>query len=216
MKVWKFDKYVSRLDSSIESVEKAISEGALLTDMEMFDFQFKQMLAGYGYSYLKGMRDKLYRTARYAARSFEAIFRMRKEGYTNSEAKDLIGNICGDAVTGKLVTGYRVKSFDENGVLYFELYNRGELVHTFDVTGVGELTTTAVALVTFMLVESTENLELKDFFEKYSSTFYREVMSGTKPTPYVYEGKAKTLRSYMNKKRVTLDPEGKVVQFKVG
>lgn len=218
MKVWKYDRYVRSLEESIQKVDAAIKSGALLTDMELFDYYFKRFLSGEGYSILQGMRDSVYRSAKYCADMFDELQLLRREGYTNSEAESFIGRICRGAISKKLVSSaYRVRSFDENGVLYFELYLGSELEHTFEVTGVASLSETALVLITFMLSVSTKNPELKAFYEKYVIGVFNDVMNCKKPTPYVYEGKAKTLRSYMNRSRVSADPaDSKVIRFKVG
>ena len=78
MKVWKYDRYVENLKESISKVEKAIQQGALLTDMELFDFHFKQFLYGESYNFLKGIRDSVYRTAKYSADMFDELQNIRK------------------------------------------------------------------------------------------------------------------------------------------
>lgn len=217
MKVWKYDRYVENLEESISKVEKAIKQGALLTDMELFDFYFKQFLYGESYNFLKGIRDLVYRTAKYSADMFDELQNIRKNGYNNEEATDYIKSICRSAVTRKVVNGsYRVRSYDENGVLYFELYLGRECEHVFEVTGIKSLTETALVILSLMVSVSTDNLELKSFYETYIISVFNDVMTSKKPTPYVYEGKAKTLRSYMNRQRVSAEPAGKIVQFKVG
>lgn len=217
MKVWKYDRYVENLEESISKVEKAIKQGALLTDMELFDFYFKQFLYGESYNFLKGIRDSVYRTAKYSADMFDELQNIRKNGYNNEEATDYIKSICRSAVTRKVVNGsYRVRSYDENGVLYFELYLGRECEHIFEVTSIKSLTETALVILSLMVSVSTDNLELKSFYETYVISVFNDVMTSKKPTPYVYEGKAKTLRSYMNRQRVSAEPAGKIVQFKVG
>lgn len=217
MKVWKYDRYVRGLEEPINKVEKAISQGALLTDMELFDHHFKRFLYGESYSILRGMKDIVYRTAKYCADMFEELHYLRKAGYTNDEASSYISSICRGAVSKRIVKDlYKVKSFDENGILYFELYNGRECLHVFEVTGLKSFTETALAILTLMVSVSTNNLELKNFYEKYVIGVFNDIMACKEPTPYVYEGKAKTLRSYMLHQRSSAEPTEKIVQFKVG
>lgn len=217
MKVWKYDRYVEGLEQPIREVESAIRQGALLTDMELFDFYFKQFLYGESYNFLKGIRDTLYRTAKYCADMFDTLQLLRKDGYSNDEASEYISNICKGAVNKHIVSKcYKVKSYDENGVLYFDLYLDGEREHTFEVTGIKSLTETALVILSLMVSLSTKNLELKNFYEKYVIGVFNEILASKQPTPYVYEGKAKTLRSYMQRQRSSAEPSGKIVQFKVG
>lgn len=217
MRVWKYEKFIEGLDECIEKVEKAIDDGMLLTDMELFDLYFKQSLSGYGYRYLKGISDKVYRTAYYCAEMFDRLQDLRKDGYTNAFATDYVKEICREASMRRIsVRSYKIDAYDTNGVLYFDLICSGEVAHTFEVTGVRELTETALILIAFLSASGTKDLELKNFLEKYVFNVFSDVMKCKKPTPYVYNGKAKTLKSYINRDRLANEPAGKIIKFKVG
>ncbi|GEM_PF-3580022 len=220
MKVYKYDKYVEGLNSCINQVQKAIKGGALLTEMEMFDFYFKQVLFGSTRRRFGKKPSNIYTLAEFYAESFKNIQHYRHEGYSNSDAVVFAKELCKEAYKKGIVKKhYSIKSHDTNGILFIDLYLGSEWEHTFSVGNVRQFTQTMLALVTFFASTSLETGELKDFIEEYLINTFNDVMKSVKPTPYVYTGAAKTLKSYMRNEKATskaVKDDCKIVKFKIG
>lgn len=219
MKVSKYEKYLSGLEGSICQVRKAINSGALLTDMELVDFYFKRLLSGESVSYSKLLKEKNYRIANYYAWSLDSIENFRLKGYSNEDVSVFCKRLCRSAyVSGLTSCVYTVKTFDTNGVLYLNLYRGNSIIQEFSITGMTDFTKVTLALVSFFASNGLKNGEFKTFVEEYLVSVFNDIRDIKKPTPYIYHGAAKTLKSFVAKSNVSVskDETGKILQFRVG
>ena len=219
MKVSKYEKYVSGLEASICQVRKAINSGALLTDMEKVDYYFKRLLNGEAVNYSKLMREKTYRIANYYAWSLDTLENYRIEGYSNEDVRVFSRRLCRSAyMSGLTSCVYTVKTFDTNGILYLNLYRGNNIIQEFSITGMVDFTKVTLALISFFASSALKNGEFKTFVEGYLVSVFNDIRDIKKPTPYIYDGAAKTLKSYVAKSKVSVskDKTGKILQFRVG
>lgn len=219
MKVSKYEKYVSGLEGSICQVRKAVNSGALLTDMELVDYYFKRILNGENVNYSKLIREKNYRIANYYAWSLDNIEHFRLEGYSNEDVKVFCKRLCRGAYMSGLTSSiYTVKTFDTNGILYLNLFKGSNMIQEFAISGMSDFTKVALAITSFFASNNLKDGEFKIFIEQYLVSVFNEIRDIKKPTPYIYNGAAKTLKSYVVKSNVSVskDETGKILQFRVG
>lgn len=219
MKVSKYEKYVSGLDNSICQVRNAINSGVLLTDMELLDYYFKRLLNGESVNYSKLIREKNYRIANYYAWSLDTLEHFRVEGYSNEDVKVFCKRLCRYAYMSGLTSSvYTVKTFDTNGILYLNLFNGCNMIQEFTISGKSDFTKVVIAVSTFFASNTLKEDEFKTFVEQYLVSVFNDIRDIKKPTPYIYNGTAKTLKSYVVKSNVSIskDETGKILQFRVG
>lgn len=219
MKVSKYEKYLSGLEASICQVRKAINSGALLTDMEWVDYYFKRLMNGESVNYSKLLRERNYRVANYYAWSLDTLENFRIEGYSNEDVRVFCKRLCRNAYMSGLTSClYNIKTFDTNGVLYLNLYKGTSIIQEFAITGMVDFSKVTLALMSFFASNSLKDGEYKTFVERYAVSVFNDIREIKKPTPYIYNGAAKTLKSYVAKSNVTVnkDETGKILQFRVG
>lgn len=215
MKISKYERYVSMLDKSIFRVEDAIKDGALLTEMEKLDFYFKKLLYGESINKVLLSKDKTYNIACYYAWAINELEQYRLSGYSNSEAFKFVKQLCKKAVKHGLCSRtHRVSSYDANGILYIKLSRFRETLHTFEISGMGDFTKSVLAVISYLASSGLYNVEMKEFVETYAVNVFNEIREVKDPTPYLYNGAAKTLRRFVTK--TSSSKEEKIIQYRVG
>lgn len=215
MKISKYERYVSMLDKSIFRVEDAIKDGALLTEMEKLDFYFKKLLYGESINKVLLSKDKTYNIACYYAWAINELEQYRLSGYSNSEAFKFVKQLCKKAVKHGLCSRtHRVSSYDANGILYIKLSRFRETLHTFEISGMGDFTKSVLAVISYLASSGLYSVEMKEFVETYAVNVFNEIREVKDPTPYLYNGAAKTLRRFVTK--TSSSKEEKIIQYRVG
>lgn len=215
MKISKYERYVSMLDKSISKVEDAISDGALLTEMEKLDFYFKKLLYGESVNKVLLSKDKTYNVACYYAWAINELEQYRLSGYSNSEAVKFAKQLCKKAIKHGLCSRtFRISSYDENGALYIKLSRFREVLHTFEIRGMNDLTKSVLAMISYLASSTLYCVEMKEFVETYAVNVFNEIREVKDPTPYLYNGAAKTLRRFVVKSESS--KENKIIQYRVG
>lgn len=222
MIITKYEKYVSELNGCVRQVIKAVNSGALLTQMELMDFYFKKNLISRKRASIKKMiKDTPYRVARFYAVSFEGLQQIKTKGYTNSEAESYAKEMCKNAYfMGMTRSTYTISSYDSNGSFFLDLKCRGEHEYTFELKSIKDFVQAMLALMSFFASSTLKDGEFKEFVEGYIVNVYNDIMSAKTPTPYIYSGAAKTLKSFIrknnSKNNTAVSDEDKIVKFRVG
>lgn len=216
MKISKYERYVSMLDKSIFKVEDAIKDGALLTEMEKLDFYFKKLLYGESVNKVLLSKDKTYNIACYYAWAVNELEQYRLSGYSNVEAFKFVKQLCKKAIKHRLCSrSHKVSSYDANGTLYIQLSRFRETLHTFEIRGMNDFTKSVLAIISYLASSGIYSVEMKEFVETYAVNIFNEIREVKDPTPYLYNGAAKTLRRFVTKSAST-DKKEKIIQYRVG
>lgn len=218
MMITKYEKYVNELGGCLKSVKKALDSGAILTDMELFDYYFKGFIYGFNPKIFKNLTDPVYRCAYFCSEVIDGLFEFKHEGYSYLDANYFISNICAIARMYRLSSHlYTVYSYDNNNVLYWDFCLRGRVEHTFVIKSLGDLVRSSLIIASFLASESIKNKDLKKFVSVYMSSVYSDVENLVSPEPYVYKGISRSLNNCMKKEN---EPKPvvkeKVVNFMVG
>lgn len=218
MKITKYEKYVNELGGCLKSVKKALDSGAMLTDMELFDYYFKGFIYGFNPKICKNLTDRVYRCAYFCSEVIDGLFMFKHEGYSYEDANYFISNVCAIARMYRLSShSYTVYPYDSNNILYWDFCLRGRVEHTFVIKSLGDLVRSSLIIASFLASESIKSKELKKFVSVYMSSVYSDVENLVSPEPYVNKGIARSLKNCMKEEK---KPEPvvkeKVVNFMVG
>ena len=210
MKRLKMDIYTEKLNTCVNSVRKAVNEGALLTDMELLDYYFKSSMIG---NLLNNYKKDVYAIAKFYHESLMKLHILRQTGFTNKQVRVMFREMCFSAFVHRLAPSCAVNTYDVNGTLFAEFIVRGKPEYTFKINNMRSFTKAVLAIASYLASCKVEDKEFKEYVETYLINVFNEICLVKDPTVYVYEGKSKALRSYMVK---TEKEDENIIRFRVG